>query len=74
MCTRHPDFERARALATVIVGPVTTVSIDSLSFDAWIVNAVIGPSKEKAGGVTPSAILSSVSTIAGCNYIGSICP
>jgi hypothetical protein len=50
MCTRHPDFERVRALATVIVGPITTVSIDSPSFEAWIVNAVICPFEEKAGG------------------------
>jgi hypothetical protein len=50
MCTRHPDFERVRALATAIVGPATKVSIDSPSFDAWMVNAVIGPLKEKAGG------------------------
>jgi hypothetical protein len=50
MCTRHPDFERVRALATAIVGPAITVSIDSPSFDAWMVKAVIGPLKEKAGG------------------------
>ena len=32
MGTCHPDFERVRALATAIVGPVTTVSIDLPSF------------------------------------------
>jgi hypothetical protein len=55
MCTCHPSLWRARALATVMVGLIRTVWTVSPFFEAWTVNAVIGPRTRRGGGFTPTA-------------------